>query len=141
MKLSAVLPSVASLIAEEPTLSTIQLITAAAPEHNTKLQRAINETGLCIVATVAAGRLKDAKTPLVHIESTVTLSVVENLAKNQSGIMALAVVERLLETLHRAQEGHARAWLRVDNDAFETGPIDGGLVVYFVNLTATSING
>ena len=141
MKLSAVLLSVARIIAAEPLLSTIPLITAADPEHNTKLQRAINETGLCIVATVAAGRLKDSKTPLVHIESTVTLSVVENLARNQSGITALAFVERLLETLHRAQEGGARAWLRVDNDAFETGPIDGGLVVYFVNLTATSING
>jgi len=68
MKLSAVLPSVASLIAAEPTLSAIPLITAADPEHNTKLQRAINETtGLCIVATLSAGRLKDAKTPLVHI--------------------------------------------------------------------------
>ncbi len=141
MKLSAVLPSVASLIAAEPLLSTIQLITAADPEHNTKLQKAINETGLCIVATLAAGRLKTATTPLVHIESTVTLSVVENLARNKSGVTALALVERLLETLHRAQETGARAWLRVDNDAFETGPIDGGLVVYFVNLTATSING
>jgi hypothetical protein len=141
MKLSVVLPSVASLIAEEPTLSSIPLITAADPEHNTKLQKSINETGLCIVATLASGRLKDAKTPLVHIESTVTLSVVENLARNQTGVTALALVERLLESLHRAQEGNARAWLRVDNDAFETGPIDGGLVVYFVNLTATSING
>jgi len=141
MKLSAVLPSAASLITAEPTLSRVPLITAADPEHNVKLQKAINETGLCIVATVAAGRLKTAATPLVHIESTVTLSVVENLAKNETGVTALVLVERLLETLHRAQEGHARAWLRVDNDAFETGPIDGGLVVYFVNLTATSING
>jgi hypothetical protein len=141
MKLSAVLPSVARLIADEPLLSAIPFIAAADSEHNTKLQKAINETGLCIVATVAAGRLRDAKTPLVHIESTVTLSVVENLARNQSGVTALALVERLLETLHRAQETGARAWLRVDNDAFETGPIDGGLVVYFVNLTATSING
>jgi len=37
--------------------------------------------------------------------------------------------------------GHARPWRRVDNEAFVTGPIDGGLVVFFVNLTATSING
>ena len=141
MKLSAVLPSVAGLIAAEPLLSTIPLITAADSEHNTKLQKAINETGLCIVATLAAGRLKTAATPLVHIESTVTLSVVENLSRNQSGVTALALVERLLETLHRAQETGARAWLRVDNDAFETDPIDGGLAIYFVNLTATSING
>jgi hypothetical protein len=141
MKLSGVLPSVIGLIAYNPGLATIPLVSAADPDHNSKLQRALNEPGLAIVATLAAGRIKGGTPPLVHIESTVTLSVVENLAKNQTGVTAIQIVEQLLETMHRAQVGHARPWLRVDNEAFETGPIDGGLVVFFVNLTATSING
>ena len=141
MKLSEIIPSVGQLIRGIEILSEIPLITSADKDHNHRLQRALSEEGLAIVATLTSGRLKTAMPPIVHLESTVTISVVENLSQNHSKLSAIEIVGILLNHLHRTREGKAYPWLRVDTNAYETGPIEGGLMVFFVNLTATSING
>jgi len=87
------------------------------------------------------GRLKKENSPLVHLENTVTISVVENVGHNKSKLCALETVETLPKHLHKVSSDKARSWLQVDKEAYEIGPIEGGLNVFFINLTATNING
>jgi hypothetical protein len=68
--------------------------------------------------------------------------VLENPATNQTGPGCLEVVEQVLEAVHQhhwpTQRGLQNV-LTVDKPAYEAGPLDGGLVVYFCNFKVLTI--
>ena len=138
MKLTEILPKVRGLIEPAMFLSGIPLINAEQANHNQELQKALLDPGLVLVMSLTGGSLKDGSTPLLVMENTVAISVVENPPKNKTGQTSLGIVEQLLQHLHFSLVGKGHGGLRVDTTPYEAGPPEGGLDVYFINLKATT---
>ena len=76
------------------------------------------------------------------LQNEVVVSVLENPLQNQTGKRCLQVVEHVLGALHQAHwatERGLRNTLTVDTPAYEAGPLDAGLLIYFCNFTVKSI--
>ena len=94
------------------------------------------------MVTQASGGPAGGKGPQLYLENTVMVSVLENPATNQTGKSCLQCVEEVLQWLHQAHWPTQRGLqnvLTVDTPAYEAGPLDGGLVVYFCNFKVLTI--
>jgi len=142
MRLSEVIPHIVTTLGQNTFLSGIEILATVAPEFNTRLEAALRDTGIALVVTQASGGPAGGKGPQLYLENTVMVSVLENPATNQTGKSCLQCVEEVLQWLHQANWPTQRGLqnvLTVDNPAYEAGPLDGGLVVYFCNLKVLTI--
>ncbi len=95
-----------------------------------------------LVVVQASGQPISSNAPLLHLESEVVVSVLENPAQNQTGKTCLQVAEHVLQALHQAEWGSQpglRSRFAVDTPAYEAGPLDSGLVIYFCNFLVKTI--
>ena len=137
MTLSEVLPSVVSVLEANPFFADLALVASGGPEYNTRVETALRDRGLCLVLMTTGATAPEPKAPRLRLHCEVMVSVLENPLQNTNGPDALRVVQEVLTTLHQAkwpnQRGVANE-LTVDTPAFETGPLDGGLVTFFCHF-------
>jgi len=142
MKLSEVITAVTNHLEADPFLAGLEIIANIAPDHNQRLETAIRETGLAIVVVQSSGSAPKPDAPRLLLHNEVVVSVLENPARNQTGKGALEVAEQVLESLHQASwatERGLRHVLQVDTPAYEAGPLDSGLIVYFCNFMVKTL--
>lgn len=142
MKLSEVIPHILSALAQSTFFSEIEILSTVEETFNQKLETALRETGMALVVTQASGAPAGGKGPQLYLENTVMVSVLENPATNQMGKTCLQCVEEVLQWLHQTNWPTQRGLqnvLTVDTPAYEAGPLDGGLVVYFCNFKVLTI--
>lgn len=142
MRLSDVIASVVGTLKADPFFAPIEVLHTVEEAYNHKLEAALRDTGLALVVTQVSGTPTGGKGPQLYLENTVMVSVLENPATNTTGKTCLACVEEVLSCLHERnwpiQRGLQHA-LTVDTPAYEAGPLDGGLVVYFCNFKVLTI--
>jgi len=142
MKLSEVTGHIVALLRLNPFLSPLTILDSGGVDFNRLLEGALRQTGIALVVTQPSGTAVNAKGPQLFLENTVMVSVLENPAMNQTGKGCLQCVEEVLLAVHQAgwptQRGLQNV-LTVDTPAYEAGPLDGGLVVYFCNFKVTTI--
>lgn len=130
-RLAALLPLVTQ-VADEAAAQE------AARDYDTELARVLESRGLALVAVAAeASSVAAATAPVLDLEHTVMLCIVENPRKNQTGETAWQCVRRALRVLHRGNvsaASGARTDVRLGSPAYTLGPLGQGKVVYFVNL-------
>ena len=142
MKLSEVITAVKGHLSDDPFLAGLEIIPNIAPDHNQRLEAAIKGTGLAVVIVQSSGTAPKADAPKLLLHNEVVVSILENPRTNQTGKGALVVAEHVLESLHQARWTNQRGLqnvLIVDTPAYEAGPLDSGLVVYFCNFQIKSI--
>lgn len=142
MKLSELLPNIIARLQNDELLSGLAILSNVAPDHNQRLAKALQEEGVALVVVLVGGAPTEARPPKLKLENNVLVSVLENPAKNQTGKSCLEVAERVLEVLHQSSWPTQRGLqheLTVDNPAYEAGPLDAGLVIYFCNLRVLTI--
>lgn len=143
MTLSDIIPTIVTLLRVSESLSTLEILTAADDSYNTRLEQALSEKGLALVVVQSAGQLKDRKSPVLYLENSVMVTVLENPATNQTGVSALAIVEEVLKQVHGAMwktEKGLKGRYSVDTPAYEMGPLEGGLITYFCNFHILTIH-
>jgi hypothetical protein len=142
MRLSEVTAHIVGTLGQNAFLSGIEILSTIEEAFNQKLETALRETGIALVVTQASGASAGGKGPQLYLENTVMVSVLENPATNTTGRSCLQCVEEVLQWLHQhgwpSQRGLQNV-LTVDNPAYEAGPLDGGLVVYFCNFKVLTI--
>ncbi len=143
MKLSEIVPQIVTLLRGSDALSELEILTSADESYNTRIEQALRETGLALVVVQSAGQLKDKKSPLLYLENSVMVTVLENPTANSTGHSALGIVEEVLAQVHAAgwktQKGIQNRYT-VDTPAYEMGPLDGGLITYFCNFHILTIH-
>lgn len=142
MKLSEVITAVTSRLRADAFLNELEIIANIEADHNRRLETALRDTGLAIVVVQSSGKAIGSAAPHLLLENEMVVSVLENPIKNHTGKSCLAVAERVLEALHQtdwADERGLRNVLRVDTPAYEAGPLDSGLIIYFCNFIVKSI--
>lgn len=142
MKLSEVITTIIDRLQADPFLSSLEIISNIAPDHNQRLETAVKETGLAVVIVQSSGIASQTDAPKLLLYNQVVISILENSRTNQTGKGALEVAEIVLESLHQASwatERGLRHVIQVDTPAYEAGPLDGGLIVYFCNFQIKSI--
>lgn len=147
MNLEEIFAALKALLAKDEKLSLFPFIgqVASAPEdvekvgdYNKQLEDALRDPGLALVAVVAEGELaSDLRAPVLDLENTVMLSVVENTKKNATGLTAFQVARRAMRVIHQGRVAlrGARADFRLSKPAFNLGPLNQGTTVYFINLS------
>jgi hypothetical protein len=137
MKLSEVTQFIVRTLRMNPFFLPMEVLSSVDEAFNRRLETALRDTGIAIVVTQASGSPTGGKGPQLYMENTVMVSVLENPATNATGKNCLQCVERVLQSLHQhdwpSQRGLQNV-LTVDTPAYEAGPLDGGLVVYFCNF-------
>lgn len=112
---------------------------AAVRDYNARLEAALAEPGVAFVAVVAEGDLAgNPASPVLDLENTVILTVVENPKTNATGETAFQYVRRALRVLHRGTVSDrrcARVDFKLGKPAFNVGPLNHGTTVYFINLS------
>jgi hypothetical protein len=131
-------------LAPIPFLGQIATAAAAAPElkeYNRNLEAALQTGGLAIVALVAEGDDRNPVTPVLNLENTVVLSIIENPEKNATGLTAFQYVRRILLVLKRGQLAlhGARHDVSLGKPAYNVGPLNKGTTVYFINLLVRTV--
>lgn len=142
MKLSQVIPTVLNHLRDDAFLAGLEIIGNIEADHNRRLETAIRDTGIALVVVQSSGTMAKSSSPRLLLENEVVISVLENPAKNKSGKSCLATTEHVLESLHQATwttERGIRNTLQVDTPAYEAGPLDSGLIIYFCNFKITSL--
>jgi len=142
MRLRDVMTSVVGTLKADPFFASLEVLHTVEVAYNHKLEAALRETGLALVVTQASGSPTGGRGPHLYLENTVMVSVLENPATNQTGKGCLECVEAVLSCLHQSNWPTQRGLqnvLTVDTPAYEAGPLDGGLVVYFCNFTVLTI--
>jgi hypothetical protein len=142
MRLSEVIPHIITTLGQNSFFAGIETLSTVEESFNSKLETALRETGICLVVTQASGGPAGGKGPQLYLENTVMVSVLENPATNQTGKSCLQCMEEVLQWLHQANWPTQRGLqnvLTVDTPAYEAGPLDGGLVVYFCNFKVLTI--
>lgn len=137
MKLSQVTAQVVALLRQNPFLLPLQILSTVEETFNRKLETALHDQGLALVVTQTSGAPTGGKAPQLFLQNSVMVSVLENPLVNQTGRNCLQCVEAVLTGLHQRQWPAQRGLqnvLTVDTPAYEAGPLDGGLVVYFCYL-------
>lgn len=142
MRLSEVIPHIVATLAQNNFFSSIEILATVESGFNLRLETALRETGIALVVAQASGGPAGGKGPQLYLENTVMVSVLENPTTNQTGKTCLQCVEEVLQWLHQqswpTQRGLQNV-LTVDTPAYEAGPLDGGLVVYFCNFKVLTI--
>jgi len=141
VKLSDVTDTVLTHLQADPFLAGLEIIANTQADHNQRLEGALRETGLVLVVVQASGQSPNRDGALLALENEVVVSVLENPARNTTGKQCLEVAERVLDTLHQASwasERGLRNTFRVDTPAYEAGPLDSGLIIYFCNFLVKS---
>lgn len=142
MRLSEVTLNIVSTLQHVPFFLPIEVLSSVDEGFNQKLESSLREKGIALVVTQASGSPAGGKGPQLYLENTVMVSVLENPATNTSGKNCLECVEQVLKALHQkgwsSQRGLQNV-LTVDTPAYEAGPLDGGLVVYFCNFKVLTI--
>ena len=142
MKLSQVITNVITHLREDAFLDGLEIIANIEADHNQRLETAIRDTGLAIVVVQSSGTPSKSDSPRLLLENEMVISVLENPVKNETGKGCLEVTEHVLQALHQATwttERGLRNVLRVDTPAYEAGPLDSGLIIYFCNFRIMSI--
>ena len=142
MKLSEVVTNVTNHLQSDSFLAGLEIIPNIALDHNQRLEAAVKGTGLAVVIVQSSGTAPKGDAPKLLLHNEVVLSILENPRTNETGKGALEVAEHVLESLHQASwatERGLRHVLQVDTPAYEAGPLDSGLIVYFCNFQIKSI--
>lgn len=142
MRLSEVIPHIVTTLGQNAFFAGFEILSTVEESFNSKLETALREIGIALVVTQASGGPAGGKGPRLYLENTVMVSVLENPATNQTGQSCLQCVEEVLQWLHQANWPTQRGLqnvLTVDTPAYEAGPLDGGLVVYFCNFKVLTI--
>lgn len=142
MKLSEVIPAVTAQLRTDVFLTELEIIANISADHNRRLETALKEKGLCLVLVQSSGSAPKADSPRLLLHNEVVVSVLENSTQNKTGENALQVAERVLDVLHQASwatERGLRHVLQVDTPAYEAGPLDSGLIIYFCNFQVKTI--
>lgn len=142
MRLSEVTQYIVSTLRLNAFFLPMDVISSVDEAFNQRLETALRDTGIVLVVTQASGTPTGGKGPQLYLNNTVMVSVLENPATNRTGKSCLQCVERVLQALHQhdwpTQRGLQNV-LTVDTPAYEAGPLDGGLVVYFCNFKVLTI--
>lgn len=146
MKLTEVLPYVVGILAARPEViaAGIPILSQLDPEYNQKMEAALAAPGVLFVAWLGSGEESagDETIHALNLDNMVALALVENPKKNTTGKSALAWVELGLTAIKHA--GHPTAKgprpARLVNPAFELGPLNTGLVPYFITFRVKSGN-
>jgi hypothetical protein len=141
LKLTEILPHVLGLIAGDAAFAGIPCIKQGDPAYNKKVESALANPGLAIVAMLTGGRPAEADSARMRnldLENRVTLSVLENPVKNTTGLGAEAWVELILTHLPQSGGGGGPRPIRFDDPAYDLGPLRTGLTIYFVTLRIRS---
>lgn len=154
MNIEEVFPAVFDVVAADPLCAAIPRISQEDPDYDAKFEAALRATdpaipgdgpGVAFVLWAADGLPASGNTgPLLDLENGLMLSVVERRKTNQTGASAIKWVRRLLRLLHRktvAGDRSGRLLIRhpARSPAYSLGPLDQGLVIYFVHLEVRSI--
>jgi hypothetical protein len=142
MKLSEVIPAVTAQLRSDAFLNALEIIANISADHNRRLETALKEKGLCLVLVQSSGFAPKADNPRLLLHNEVVVSVLENTTQNKTGENALQIAERVLEVLHQASwatERGLRHVLQVDTPAYEAGPLDSGLILYFCNFQVKTL--
>lgn len=141
MKLSAILTHVTDRLSANAFLGDLEIIANIDKDHNKRLETALKDMGLVIVVMQSSGAAPKANAPRLILENEIVISVLENPTRNETGKGAIEVAEIILETLHQAEwasERGLRNVMQVDTPAYEAGPLDSGLIIYFCNFVVKS---
>lgn len=142
MKLSELLPHVIVRLEADAFLGDLTILSNVAPDHNQRLAQALKDKGVALVVVLVSGGPTEANPPRLKMQNNLLVSVLENPVHNQTGKSCLELAERVLEVLHQAgwptQRG-VQNELTVDSPAYEAGPLDAGLVIYFCNFRILTI--
>ncbi|MEE4212844.1 MAG: hypothetical protein V2I43_26660 [Parvularcula sp.] len=142
MKLSEIITTVTGHLLADTFLDGLEVIANIEADHNRRLETALKDKGLALVVVQSAGVQAKSTSPHLLLETEVVISVLENAATNQTGKGALEVTEHVLKALHQvtwATERGLRNVLQVDTPAYEAGPLDAGLIIYFCNFRILSL--
>ena len=141
MRLSDVIPAVLGLLQGNPFFAGVEIIANIDDDYNQRLETALRDKGLALVVVQAEGTVPNAKAPRVRMDNAVMVSVLENPAKNTTGPHALEAAEKVIETIHQAAWGShgLQNQFTCGTPAYELGPLDGGLVVYFCNFNIATV--
>lgn len=142
MKLSEVITRVTDHLREDDLLSGLEIIANIDKDHNRRLETALKEMGLVIVVVQSSGAPSKSNSPRLLLDNEIVVSVLENPVRNETGKGCLEVAESVLEALHQAEwasERGLRNVVQVDTPAYEAGPLDSGLIIYFCNFVVKSI--
>jgi len=142
MKLSEVLTNVTGHLRADPFLAGLEIIANIEADHNRRLEGALKQSGIALVVVLSSGVPSKSPSPHLLLENEVVISVLENPAQNQAGKPCVEVAEHVLKSLHQATwatERGLRNVLQVDTPAYEAGPLDAGLVIYFCNFRILSL--
>lgn len=142
MKLSEVIATVLTHLRQDTFLNGLEIIGNIEADHNRRLETAIRDSGIALVVVQSSGTTVKSPSPRLLLENEVVVSILENPTKNQSGKSCLEVTEQVIESLHQATwttERGIRNTLQVDTPAYEAGPLDRGLIIYFCNFKILSL--
>jgi hypothetical protein len=140
MKLTEVLAKVFAICATAPALAVLPRIEQRDREYNKKFEAGLAAPGVILVGWVTGGGGSNDE-ELIELENRVALAVIENPAKNTTGLDALAWTECAMEFLHAAESATRMGPPEVLLDPvkpYDLGPMSTGLVVYFINLRVRS---
>ena len=142
MTLSEITTRVLSTLRADSFLSGLEIIANIEADHNRRLEAALRETGLALVVVQSSGAVSGSASPRLLLQNEVVISVLENSATNTTGKGCLQVTEHVLGALHQANwpnERGLRNVITVDTPAYEAGPLDSGLIIYFCNFQIKTI--
>jgi len=144
MRLSKVLSTIEEHLKNDPFISSfgVEVIADIASNHDSRLETALKEKGFAVVVVLASGEPLTTNGPDLHLSNEVVVSVLVNPARNKSELTAIEITEMVLERLHQAEfeaDHGLRSVFTVDTPAYEAGPLDRGLVIYFCNFQIKTI--
>lgn len=105
--------------------------------YNSEIEKAFNDPGIAFVCVASEAQLAGPSTGCLDLVNTVMLSVLENPKKNKTGETAFGYVRRAMRVVHqtRTKSQGRRVDIDLDRVPYNLGPLDKGLVTYFVNLS------
>ncbi len=142
MTLSTVTNTVRAILKTDPYLDEIEIISSIQADHNQRLETALRDKGIAIVVVQAGGRPVREDAPKLLLTNELVVTVLENPTRNQSGKSAIEAAERVMQTLHQCTwpgERGLRHRFQVDTPAYEAGPLDSGLIIFFCNFLVRTL--
>ncbi|MDP0498677.1 MAG: hypothetical protein Q7P63_01130 [Verrucomicrobiota bacterium JB022] len=141
MELPEVIPNLIALLRASDVPESCPILSSADAEHNRRLAEALKNPGIVIVVTLALGDPKEPSRAELVMDNQILISVLENPETNTSGLTCLALVQQVLTAIYRPEWSGprgAKPKFNLGKPAYEAGPLDDGLTVYFVNATCTT---
>ena len=144
MRLSEIPIRVTEHLQADPFISTfgVEVIANVSADHDVTLESALRDKGVALVVVLASGEPLTKNGPDLHLSNEVVVSVLVNPARNQSELEPMEITEIVLERLHQAAFADGQGLhhvFTVDTPAYEAGPLDRGLIIYFCNFQVKTI--